>query len=134
MADGPKVRKLYRVLGVTPDISDAELKEAYHAAALKWHPDRHGAAAREDAEFKFREAQGAFDDLVSHRQQFGNSASSYDPLKNSQRARAEQRTRDSSRSHDVRSGHRAAGPPGTLPLIVRMSAGCVLSDIVACCD
>ena len=107
MAESAKVRKLYRVLGVSSNISDEELKEAYRAAALKWHPDRHGGAAREDAEFKFREAQAAYDDLVSHRQKHGSGASPHDTL-NRQRAQAE-RTKDSSRSHDVRSGHRAAG-------------------------
>lgn len=114
MADGARVRKLYRVLGVSPHVSDEELKEAYRAAALKWHPDRHGGgASRGDEEFKFREAQTAFDDLVSHRQKYGSNTSSHDPL-NRQRAQAE-RTRDSSRSHDVRSGHRAAGAIGTSP-------------------
>ena len=109
MADGAKVRKLYRVLGVSPNISDEKLKEAYRAAALKWHPDRHdGGAAREAAEFKFREAQAAFDDLVLHRQQYGHGTSSHDPL-NGQRAQPDRRPKDSSRSHDVRRGHRAAG-------------------------
>lgn len=112
MAEGAKARKLYRVLGVSSNISDEELKEAYRAAALKWHPDRHGGAAREDAEFKFREAQAAYDDLVSHREKHGSGTSSHDPL-NRQRAHAD-RTKDSSRSHDVRTGHRAAGAAGVV--------------------
>ena len=114
MAEAAKARKLYRVLGVSSNISDEELKQAYRAAALKWHPDRHGGAARKDAEFKFREAQAAFDDLVSHRQKHGSAGtSSHDPL-NKQRAHAA-RTKDSSRSHDVRTGHRAAGAAGAEP-------------------
>ena len=113
MTEAAKVRKLYRVLGVSPNISDEELKEAYRAAALKWHPDRHGGAALKDAEFKFREAQAAFDDLVSHRQKHGSATSSQDPL-NRQKAKAE-RPKDSSRSHDVRTGHRAAGVAAALP-------------------
>ena len=112
------MRKLYRVLDVSPNVSDEDLKAAYRAAVLKFHPDRGhaGAVAREEAEFKFREAQAAFDDLVAYRQKHGpgtpGSSSSHDPL-NRQRAQTEQ-TRDSSRSHDVRSGHRAAGPAASL--------------------
>lgn len=114
-AEGAKVRKLYRVLGVASSSSDEELKEAYRSAVLKWHPDRHqGAAARSDAEFRFREAQAAYDDITAHRQQHGvpsagssgSSAGAYDPL-NRQRTQAE-RAKESY-AHDVRSGHRAAG-------------------------
>ena len=131
------MRKLYRVLGVASSSSDEQLKEAYRSAVLKWHPDRHqGAAARSDAEFRFREAQAAYDDITAHRQQngvpsagsSGSNAGAYDPL-NRQRTQAE-RAKESY-AHDVRSGHRAAGAVAAaavlalrvLPLVCSLSPG-----------
>ena len=112
MGDGGAVRRLYKVLGVTSTISDGELKQAYREQVLKWHPDRHtNARARDDAEFKFRELQAAFDDLTKHRKLYPNNSSgaahsqahTSDPL-NRQQTQAER----AKRSHDVRGGHKAA--------------------------
>ena len=54
------------VLGARADASAAELKKAYHKAALRWHPDKHAAAdgaARAEAEVRFREVQAAWEVL-----------------------------------------------------------------------
>ena len=53
----------YELLGARADASAAELKKAYHKAALRWHPDKHAAAdgaARAEAEVRFREVQAAW--------------------------------------------------------------------------
>jgi molecular chaperone DnaJ len=54
-------RDYYEVLGVTKDVTDAELKKAYRRLAMKHHPDR----ARDDAEAeaKFKEAKEAYEIL-----------------------------------------------------------------------
>ncbi|KAA8496393.1 DnaJ-like subfamily B member 4 [Porphyridium purpureum] len=53
--------RLYDVLGVPPGTKDeAELKKAYKKAAMKWHPDRHKDAMKEQANQKFQEIGEAY--------------------------------------------------------------------------
>jgi molecular chaperone DnaJ len=54
-------RDYYEVLGVSRDVSEAELKKAYRRLAMKYHPDRN----TDDAESieKFKEAKEAFEVL-----------------------------------------------------------------------
>lgn len=53
----------YEVLGVPRTASHAELKEAYHAAVLRAHPDKApGASSTSDAHpFKFHDIQRAWE-------------------------------------------------------------------------
>jgi DnaJ-class molecular chaperone len=51
----------YEVLGVGPDATEREIKEAYRVEAMKWHPDRHsGAAAKGEADRRFKDLAVAY--------------------------------------------------------------------------
>ncbi|KAF3910761.1 hypothetical protein ABW20_dc0100561 [Dactylellina cionopaga] len=54
---------LYEVLGVSKDSSKAEVKKAYHKAALAHHPDKQPEHLREDAEIKFKAVSQAYEIL-----------------------------------------------------------------------
>ena len=56
MADGP-----YRVLGVSSDSSDAEIKREYRKLARQYHPDRNPDDAA--AEEKFKAIQSAYEEI-----------------------------------------------------------------------
>ena len=63
----------YKVLGVSPDASDEEVKRAYRALAKKYHPDRNPGDAA--AAQKMREINAAYEQIK-------------DPDRRSSRARA----------------------------------------------
>jgi molecular chaperone DnaJ len=54
-------RDYYEVLGVGKDAGEADIKKAFRAAAMKYHPDRNPGDA--EAEEKFKEAAEAYDVL-----------------------------------------------------------------------
>ena len=59
---GDSLEDAYKVLGVSPDATDAELKKAYRRLALEHHPDRVaklGDDVRRAAEKKFQEINAA---------------------------------------------------------------------------
>ena len=49
----------YKILGVTKEATDAEIKKAYRKPALKWHPDKN-PNNRAEAEEKFKKINEAY--------------------------------------------------------------------------
>lgn len=75
-------RDYYEVLGVSKDVSEAELKKAYRRLAMKFHPDRN--PDDEKAIEKFKEAKEAFEILKNKEKraaydQFGHAGVSNQP-------------------------------------------------------
>jgi len=62
-ATRPPMRNHYAVLGVSPEANSAEVRRAYRAAALRWHPDKN-PERREEAERRFKEVQEAQEVLM----------------------------------------------------------------------
>ncbi len=60
----------YRVLGVSRDASDDEIKKAYRTLSRKYHPDANiNNPNKAQAEEKFKEVQQAYDQIMKEKQQ-----------------------------------------------------------------
>ena len=58
----------YRVLGVSPNATDDEVKEAYRSLAKKYHPDNYAGSPIADlASEKMKEVNEAYDQVTSER-------------------------------------------------------------------
>lgn len=63
----------YKILGVSRDASDEEIKKAYRALSRKYHPDANiNNPNAAQAEEKFKEVQAAYKSIMD-----GNTGSSY---------------------------------------------------------
>uniref|UniRef100_A0A8C6UFX8 Zgc:122979 n=1 Tax=Neogobius melanostomus TaxID=47308 RepID=A0A8C6UFX8_9GOBI len=60
LAIKPSGKDFYKVLGVSPDSNEDEIKKAYRKLALKFHPDKNSEA---EAEEKFKEIAEAYEIL-----------------------------------------------------------------------
>lgn len=70
----------YKVLGVSPNATDDEVKKAYKTLAKKYHPDMNvGAPNLKELEARFKQVQEAYNDIMRQRGQGGGSRSSYGP-------------------------------------------------------
>lgn len=75
----------YEILGVSRDVSEAELKKSYHKLALKYHPDRYAGKSEKEkkaTEEKFKEINEAYSVLSDSQKrknydQFGHSAEGF---------------------------------------------------------
>ena len=61
----------YKILGILPTATDAEVKKAYRDMAKKYHPDRvvtEDEAIRKGAEEKFKKVQQAYENIMKDRE------------------------------------------------------------------
>ena len=60
----------YKVLGITPNATDEEVKKAYRRLAMKYHPDKvegMGEEVKKNAEAQFREINEAYEQIKTAR-------------------------------------------------------------------
>ena len=61
----------YRVLGVSPQATDDEVKKAYRALAKKYHPDVNNGSA--EAEARMKEVNEAYSTVMKLRREGGSA-------------------------------------------------------------
>ena len=66
------IENSYRILGVSPSVSDDELKKAYRKLAKKYHPDAN-PGREEEAARQMAQVNAAYDEIVNFRQGKGQS-------------------------------------------------------------
>jgi len=68
----------YKILGVSPNASDAQIRKAYYSLALMYHPDKNSSS---EAEIKFKIIVQAYDVLrdPEKRSQYDALTYSFDP-------------------------------------------------------
>ena len=68
----------YKVLGISPDATDDQVKAAYREMARKYHPDQFGDNPLSDlAQEKMQEINEAYDTIVRMRKEGGRAGNNY---------------------------------------------------------
>ncbi len=71
----------YKILGITPDASDDDVKKAYRKLVKKYHPDRYqNSPLADEASEKMKEINGAYDTIMNMRRgtgSYGRSSYTY---------------------------------------------------------
>lgn len=68
----------YEVLGVSPNATEKEIKDAYRKLAKKYHPDNYNDSPLADvAEEKMKEVNEAYDEIMNSRKNGGAGYSGY---------------------------------------------------------
>lgn len=68
----------YKVLGITPNASEQEIKEAYRSLAKKYHPDNYADSPLKDvAEEKMQEINEAYDNIMNQRRSSSGNSNAY---------------------------------------------------------
>lgn len=57
----------YKVLGISPNATNEEVKKAYKELALKYHPDKNPGPMADYAESKMKEINEAYDEILRQR-------------------------------------------------------------------
>ena len=75
----------YKVLGISPQASDEEVKTAYRKLSQQYHPDHHADSVMEEiANQKMAEINAAYDQIMNMRRSgttYQNSNSSYTDIR-----------------------------------------------------
>ncbi len=65
----------YKVLGVNPNATDEQIKDAYRTLAKKYHPDQYSGSPIADlADEKMKEINEAYDEIVAQRKNKGGAS------------------------------------------------------------
>ena len=71
----------YKVLGVSPNATDEEVKKAYRTLSRKYHPDANvGSPHQAEYEEKFKDVQQAYKTVMDWRSKGNTGQAQYDPF------------------------------------------------------
>ena len=69
----------YKILGISENASDEQIKEVYRELCKKYHPDLNpDGLSREEAEDKMAQINAAYDEIIKMRRSKQSSYNSYD--------------------------------------------------------